>query len=53
LQIIAAIEDPPVIAKILGTFTCLPAHRPDHPRAKSICSKRPERTLELRELRLG
>jgi hypothetical protein len=46
-KIIPAIVDPTVIAKILTTCTYPPAHRPDHRRGESICSKPPDRTLKL------
>jgi hypothetical protein len=39
LQIIAAIVDPPVIAKILRPLTGRPAHRRDHRRRQSIYFK--------------
>ncbi|MFH0352481.1 MAG: hypothetical protein ACHBMF_11230, partial [Chromatiales bacterium] len=39
LKIIAAIEHPPVIAKIL---TPLPGHRPEHPRGHSHYCQRPD-----------
>jgi hypothetical protein len=51
LQIIAAIVDPPLIAKFSRTFTCLPAHRRDLQRGRWFCSKRPDRTLSSLPIR--
>jgi hypothetical protein len=41
VKIIAAFEDPPVIAKILAHLNCLPANRRDLQRRHSTYSKRP------------
>ena len=42
LKIIAAIEDPPVIARLLAHLGLPTGHHRACPRAASICSKRPE-----------
>ncbi len=53
LKIIAAIEEPPVIAEwpeashSSPIWVCLPGHRRAHLRAESISSKRPERRKRL------
>ena len=44
MKIIAAIEDPTMMGKILTRLTCLPAHRPDHPHRHSINFKQPDCT---------
>ena len=43
LKIIAAIEEPPVIVRILAHLGYLPGHRRAHRRSESICSKRRDR----------
>jgi hypothetical protein len=53
LKIIAAIEHPPVIAKILTHSACPPGHRPDPWRGHSLSSPRPDRILIFPPIRFS